>query len=543
MAVRDIVQAAAGVSTGNPNAWDVSKAYYDAGPDAGDVSTAIYSGLTFSFASQISANAGTGLAFKTDGTKCYATNSTTVYQYSLSTAWTFSTASYDSKSFSVSSQETAMQDVAFKPDGTKMYIVGGNNTTVYQYSLSTAWDVSSASYDSVSFSVASQDAAPRGLFFKPDGTKMYIAGAAGVDINEYDLSSAWDVSSASYVQNFSVSGQESTPEGVSFLGDGTKMYVVGSSGDEVNEYSLSTPWDISSASYVQTFSLSTQTLNPKAIFMKPDGSLFFVYSGVNGSGTGESTGYQYVIGGFSVAAQDTFPNDVYFNTDGTKMFVAGDQGNDINEYALATAWDITTATFDSTFSVASQETGVKGFAFKTDGTKMYVIGLDSDKIHQYDLSVAWDISTASYASKLFSVASQETFPTDVAFKSDGTKAYIVGYNTDAVYQYSLATAWDISTASYDSVSFSVSAQESIPDGLFFKPDGKIMYIIGQGTDTIHQYSLSTAWDVSSASYTQEFYLGLGLTTANGLFWKDDGTQFWVSDAARDGIFSFSISEE
>jgi hypothetical protein len=35
--------------------------------------------------------------------------------------------------------------------------------------------------------------------------------------------------------------------------------------------------------------------------------------------------------------------------------------------------------------------------------------------------------------------------------------YIVG-NTSSVYQYTLSTAFDVSTASYDSVSFSVSSE-------------------------------------------------------------------------------------
>jgi len=53
----------------------------------------------------------------------------------LSTAWDVSTASYDSKSKDVSSEESSPFDVAFKPDGSKMYIVGYNNDTVYQYSM------------------------------------------------------------------------------------------------------------------------------------------------------------------------------------------------------------------------------------------------------------------------------------------------------------------------------------------------------------------------------------------------------------------------
>lgn len=51
---------------------------------------------------------------------------------------------------------------------------------------------------------------------------------------------------------------------------------------------------------------------------------------------------------------------------------------------------------------------------------------------------AWDVSTASYASKSFSVASQDDAPTAVAFNNDGTKMYICGATNDTIYQYSLA---------------------------------------------------------------------------------------------------------
>jgi hypothetical protein len=74
---------------------------------------------------------------------------------------------------------------------------------------------------------------------------MYVIGSTGDDVNEYDLSSAWDISSATFLQSFSVAAQETNPEGVFFKPDGTKMYVVGSTGDDVNEYDLSSAWDVS----------------------------------------------------------------------------------------------------------------------------------------------------------------------------------------------------------------------------------------------------------------------------------------------------------
>jgi hypothetical protein len=48
------------------------------------------------------------------------------------------------------------------------------------------------------------------------------------------------VNTASYVQNFSVGGQDSAPSGIFFKPDGLKMYVLGTSGDDVNEYDLGT---------------------------------------------------------------------------------------------------------------------------------------------------------------------------------------------------------------------------------------------------------------------------------------------------------------
>jgi len=45
---------------------------------------------------------------------------------------------------------------------------------------------------------------------------------------------------------------------------------------------------------------------------------------------------------------------------GLKMFIAGDNGNDINEYTLATAWDVSSASFVDSFSVASKDTAPNG---------------------------------------------------------------------------------------------------------------------------------------------------------------------------------------
>jgi DNA-binding beta-propeller fold protein YncE len=254
-------------------------------------------------------------------------------------------------------------------------------------------DLANASYDSVSFSVAGQETSPEALFFKPDGAKMYVLGATGDDVNEYDLSIAWDISTASYVQNFSVASEELGPSGLFFKPDGSKMYITGFDGDDVNEYDLSAAWDVSTASFLQNF---------------------------------------------SVSGQDTAPRGLFFKPDGTKMYVSGTTNDAVFEYSLSIAWGISTASYVQSFSVVTQDNAPEDVSFNPDGDKMYIVGDQANRVYEYDLSTAWDISTATYNSISFGVGTQETSPNGVFFKSDGSKMYVVGSGTDTIYQYSTA---------------------------------------------------------------------------------------------------------
>lgn len=535
MSVRDIVQAAAGVSTGNPNAWDISKAYYDPGADAGNVSKAIYNLLS---GSTVAAGASVGFAIyiRPDGLKLYTVDNSadTVYQFSLSRPWYITSPTYDSKSFSYSAQEGDARDLFFKPDGTKMYILGDVGDDINEYDLSTAWDVSSASYVQ-NFSVSAQMTTPYGLFFKPDGTKMYVLDNDADDVNEYDLSTPWDISTASYLQVFSVLAQDNNASGLWFSNDGTKMYIVGDSGNDINEYTLSTAWDVSSASFVQLFAVGTQTTSPKNFVMDPNNGVFIVNS--------SSSVWQYTIGGFSVAAQETsILYSVVFKPDGTKMYVIG--GTDqVHEYDLSTAWDITSASYLQDFSVAAKDTNPYGLWFKPDGTKMYICGTSSDSVHEYDLSVAWDVTSATFL-RTKSIAAQDTTPLCIYFRDDGLKFYVTGNVGQDVNEYNLSSAWDISTMSFVQ-SFSVAAQTTAPRGIFFKDDGTKMYVVGASTENnVNEYDLATAWDVSTASYAQSFFTQTSTGVSSfGIFFKPDGTQFWIASGTISKVLSYLISEE
>ncbi len=73
---------------------------------------------------------------------------------------------------------------------------------------------------------------------------MFVVGTSGDDVNEYTLTTPFDVSTASFAGSFSVSSQESSPTGLVFSANGAKMFVVGSSGNDVNEYTLAKPFTL-----------------------------------------------------------------------------------------------------------------------------------------------------------------------------------------------------------------------------------------------------------------------------------------------------------
>ena len=255
------------------------------------------------------------------------------------------------------------------------------------------------------------------------------------------LTSVYDIANISYVQNFSIAAQETVPTGIFFKPDGTRVYTIGATGDDVNEYSVNTAWDVSTAVFLQTF---------------------------------------------SVAAQETAPTDVFFKPDGLKMYVLGRTGDEVNEYNLSTAWDVSTAVYLQLFSVAAQDANPYALFFKPDGLKMYVVGLDGQDINEYDLSTAWNISTAVFLQS-FSVATQDISPTGLFFKPDGLKMYVSGQNGRDINEYNLSTAWDVSTASFVQSSVSLLLEVGANYGIFFKPDGTKMYVIGSAGDAIYEY--------------------------------------------------------
>jgi DNA-binding beta-propeller fold protein YncE len=242
---------------------------------------------------------------------------------------------------------------------------------------------------------------------------------------------------------------------------------------------------------------------------------------------------------FSVQAQDVTPNALFFSPDGQKMFVLGAAGDDVNEYLLSTPWVVSSAVYSTLFSVAAQDIAAVGMFFRADGLKMYVAGTTNDTVYQYALTSPWSVATASYESKSFSVAAQDTTLGGVFFDASGLSMYVIGSIFDGVYQYTLATAWDVSTAAYLQT-FSVATQELTPQDLAFTNDGTRMFVIGSTNDNVNVYDLTTPWNIITSTFVGSFSVAGQDTVPAGIYVKPDGTKMYMVGQTNDTVYQYTI---
>jgi len=248
-----------------------------------------------------------------------------------------------------------------------------------------------------------------GITFKPDGTKMYITGSAADKISQYNLTRAFDITSAALEKSVTINSVEAAPQGVKFNSDGTVIFILGTGNDGIDRWSLSTPYDIGSIIAANT-----------------------TFTSIGGD-----------------------PRGFDFNNDGTKMFILDQADKQIEEYNLSTPYNPATKTLNNTLSntFTSSVNSHQGLAFNNDGSKMFVVkgensGNNADnKIEEYALSSAFDISTATLTGTFTPTSSSAADIAGLAFNSSGTKMYHLDFDGDKVYEYSLTCPFKVTSSS------------------------------------------------------------------------------------------------
>ena len=387
-------------------------------------------------------------------------------------------------------------------------------------------------------------------------TGMAVGDQAFVQSNNklylYNGTGWYLVATVENAQPTTISGVESS---YSLASDGTATVITAISNDPegfpltwsyaVTTGSLGSTATVSQTDNVFTITPSTDTANAgefSITFSVTDGSTGVVSAASNFTLAFSILTYaSYDNVSFNVSSQDNIIFGLTFNTDGTKMYIGGNQYDNIYQYDLSTAFDLSTASYNNVnFSASAQTNIVTDVNFNSSGSIMYVVGLDFEKVYQYNLSTNFDVSTATYNNVSFTISSQSERPFSVIFNPNGTKMYILQDSPGVIYQYNLSTAFNVSTATYNNVSFSFASQEAIAMGVVFNTDGTKMYMVGNSTDSVYQYTLSTGFDLSTASYDSvSFSVASQDTYPTGIRFNANFTKMYISGNTSDSIYQYS----
>jgi sugar lactone lactonase YvrE len=240
----------------------------------------------------------------------------------------------------------------------------------------------------------------------------------------------------------------------------------------------------------------------------------------------------------SQLATGQFNRGFTFNDTGTRIFICNDQ-DDILAYEMDTPYDHVNATYSSSLSVTALSGLTQGTCIRFSDAasgKAYILDYSANTIKQYSLSTMYDMSTATQdTSDTLDTSSEDTSIFSFFFNSDGTKLYAVGRTSpgESIYQYDLTTAWDLSTASYASKSLDISAKAPNANGGVMSSDGKKVILGDSSNDKLVMYTLSTAYDISTGTFTNETSVPSAVTCV-GLEVDPTGTRLFFSDGQGSG---------
>jgi hypothetical protein len=206
------------------------------------------------------------------------------------------------------------------------------------------------------------------------------------------------------------------------------------------------------------------------------------------------------------------------------------------------------------------ETNPHGITFSKSGKKMYMIG-NADTLFEYNLVGAYCIADRD-TNQGFSISEKNISttgsgnPTGIVFDPSGTKLFAVDKNSDKVYQYVVevpwiatavnATAGDSSHCNCNPISFSITDQEKIAEGITFDLSGTKMFIVGSSGATdnnkgeVNTYNLSIPYLVTSATHASVYTMSFTDANPSGIAFDNSGTKMFISDQGTDTIRAYAL---
>lgn len=229
--------------------------------------------------------------------------------------------------------------------------------------------------------------------------------------------------------------------------------------------------------------------------------------------------------------------EIRFSVDGTKLYLTSSMSpytQSVIQYNLSSAWDLSTAAYYQSKSLVPHGSYATGFDFSTDGTMLFVMHRENSGltqfsiVYKYILTTAWNINTITYNSS--SPILYGDFAWSLNMRNEGYSIYTQSPNDGCVYEHQLTTAYDVTTLVYSGNSLLDSSFQ----GIYMKDDGTRIY-----GGYLKQYNLATPFDLSTASLSNTYSGAWGGGGGGGVHFKPDGSMFFMGAPYTQAIHQFS----
>ncbi len=502
-----------------------------------------------------------------DGTRLYTVGTTNdrIYQYSLT--YPYLTVGGFTPLVNFYAFGTTVVDpvgLYISPDGTKLFVLSATSDTIFSYTFGTAWDVTTLTYDSKSFSVTTQEATPRGLAVKPDGTKFWTVGATNDTIYEYTMSTAWDLSTAAYASvSLSVTALDTAPNSIAWNSTGTRFSFLGATNDQIYEYNAATPWTVAGATagnqsgaMFGSIPLDNPTLCNGYYFVPGTKYHYVMDTGTDKIYTLWSRATDTISSGVNsnrITHAETFglglatPRTIYFRPDGNAFFVVDSTSIVIREYSCSPPWSITSPTLVRTVPIQARidsalfSSTAARFWLSANGTDLFFVDFSTGNLARYGLINAWNISQMYFKSSAVSAVAVSS--NAWCMSRDGLSLYYVSGVT--FYRKTMTVPYDITTLSGSATTYSDAnylGGSNTLMAVYISHDGRFLYGLTGASARLYKYYLATPYDITTAAFWSHAYIEDLVPDPNGgLFMSPEGGNIYITDQTNDSLYRYIVN--
>jgi hypothetical protein len=181
----------------------------------------------------------------------------------------------------------------------------------------------------------------------------------------------------------------------------------------------------------------------------------------------------------AISSGTNYPRDIQWSSDGLTLYALLYAVGTINKQAVSTPYNLADlgSVWDQSNDLGANH---RAFHLSTDGTRLAVNISENFQIG-YSMSPAYDLSTLSQIGSLGNFGPKG----DIVVADDGLRAWMLPRDTSVVEQYTLSTAWDFSTASADGDTLTLNSSENNSLSLVFRGDRGELYAGFYGDSSVN----------------------------------------------------------